>query len=167
MKTGKLISLPSICCICSKICSWKLLANSHRRVLGGKDTASHQIVPVLQRVPPGGSTNIILGDAHSATAKETVRKDHNNSNWTPSFDQSLHRSRTFQSTLFSTEAQAPSSTPTKAAKKTIAPAVNMPTLMTSNNENNVPSNQSPRPAKKSSTVVDRTLMHDILKPKIK
>ena len=85
-------------------------------------------------------------------APTATRSDSMSAPLSPKFDQSLHRSRTFQSTLFSDDAAAAPLSPTKAAKRVIVP----PTADTA-------AFSPPRPAKKQLESVDSS-MPSIMKP---
>ena len=111
---------------------------------------------VSNRLPPGGKVNLVLGDqfykTSSTMAPTATRSDSMSAPLSPKFDQSLHRSLTFQSTLFSDDAAAAPLSPTKAAKRVIAP----PTADTA-------VFSPPRPAKKQVESVDSS-MPSIMKP---
>lgn len=110
---------------------------------------------VSNRVPPGGKVNVVFGDQFSSSVAPlsvTGRNDSAPAPLSPKFDQSLHRSRTFQSSLFVDDASAAPLTPTKAAKRVIVP-VKEDSLLS-----------SPRPAKKQVGMADLSTMSSILKP---
>ena len=121
------------------------------------------------RPPPGGGkVNVVFADEHTSLKNiepinniEIVKESASHC-----FDQSLHKSKSYQSNLFSVD-NVQELTPTNKAAKKIVPnkSAQQTSLFTEIDADGSESVNSPRPAKKQSTVIDRSSMTFVMKPK--
>mmetsp|Transcript_28609 Transcript_28609/g.39354 ORF Transcript_28609/g.39354 Transcript_28609/m.39354 type:complete len:253 (-) Transcript_28609:156-914(-) len=125
------------------------------------------------RPPPGGGkVNVIFADEHTSLKSLEPITTNNNTETSKEigihgFDQSLHKSKSYQSNLFNEGSVQEAPSATKAAKKMLPNKSAQPSTLFSEVDTDISEPAtSPRPAKKLSSVIDRSSMTLVMKPKV-